>query len=94
MLQKYIASYGFGTEETWTDMRRYHYNKDKDPVSGNPVYAEFVLPATIYQYNLGNPVYRARPRYNSEYLYNVPALKDIGADLSEYNTKEQWFSQP
>lgn len=94
MLQKYIASYGFATEETWTDMRRYHYNKDKDPVTGNPVYAEFVLPTTIYQYNLGNPVYRVRPRYNSEYLYNVPALQLLGADKSEYNTKEQWFSLP
>jgi hypothetical protein len=27
MLQKYIALYGFGFQETWADMRRYHYNK-------------------------------------------------------------------
>ena len=92
MLQKYIAGYGFATEETWVDMRRYHYT-DPDPAGGRQVYAEFTLPTTIYSFNLGNPVYRVRPRYNSEYLYNVPALQTIGATKSEYNTFECWFSR-
>lgn len=91
VLQKYIALYGYGTEETWTDLRRYHYI-DPDPVTGNQVYADFTLPTTIYPSNGGKPVYRARPRYNSENLYNVPALKSIGALDVDYNTREQWFS--
>jgi hypothetical protein len=94
MLQKYIASYGFATEETWTDLRRYHYNKDLDPVTTKPVYADFTLPATIFPSNGGKPVYRARPRYNSENLYNVPALQSIGALDVDYNTREQWFTLP
>jgi len=93
LLQKYIASYGFGTEETWTDMRRYHYT-DIDPATGNQIYADFTLPSTIYSYNNGEPVYRARPRYNSENLYNVPALQSIGALENDYNTKKPWFLLP
>jgi hypothetical protein len=38
-------------------------------------------------------VYRARPRYNSEYLYNVAELDRIGALALDYHTKEMWFSQ-
>lgn len=93
MLQKYIALYGYGAIETWTDMRRYHY-LDIDPATGKQVYADFTLPATIYSYNLGKPVYRARPRYNSEYLYNVPNLQTIGALAPEYNTIQPWFVIP
>ncbi|MBY0481143.1 MAG: SusD/RagB family nutrient-binding outer membrane lipoprotein, partial [Chitinophagaceae bacterium] len=93
MLQKYIALYGYGFNETWTDMRRFHYI-DPDPATGNQVYADFALPATMTIYNNSKPVYRCRPRYNSEYLYNIPALQKIGALASDYHTKEHWFSQP
>ena len=93
MLQKYIALYGYGFNETWTDLRRYHYT-DLDPQTGKYVYAGFTLPTPLNVYNNGKPVYRARPRYNSEYLYNIPALQSIGALASDYHTKEQWFSQP
>jgi hypothetical protein len=92
MLQKYIALYGYGVHETWTDLRRFHYT-DAD-ASGKPVYAGFKLPSTLTIYNSGKPVYRCRPRYNSEYLYNIPALQNIGALASDYHTKEQWFMQP
>jgi Starch-binding associating with outer membrane len=93
MLQKYIALYGYGFNETWVDMRRYHYI-DKDPTTGNQVYADFTLPTTLTIYNAGKLAYRCRPRYNSEYLYNIPALQSIGALASDYHTKEHWFSQP
>lgn len=95
MLQKYIAMYGYGLVETWVDMRRYHYT-DLDPVTGQQVYADFTPPSGIdlYVNNNGKVVYRARPRYNSEYLYNVAELERIGAIALDYNTKEQWFSQP
>lgn len=95
MLQKYIALYGWGVQETWADMRRFHYNKDKDPATGLPVYAGFMPPATeLYLNNNGKLVYRARPRYNSEYLYNIPELTRLGALALDYHTKEMWFSQP
>ncbi len=95
MLQKYIAMYGFGLVETWVDMRRYHYT-DLDPVTGQQVYAGFTPPSGIdlYSNNLGRLVYRARPRFNSEYLYNIAALQGVGGLAVDYHTKEQWFSLP
>jgi hypothetical protein len=93
MLQKYIAVYGYGFNETWTDLRRFHYI-DLDPATGKQVYADFTLPNLLTTSNNGKLVYRCRPRYNSEYLYNIPALQVIGALASDYHTKEQWFSLP
>jgi len=93
MLQKYVALYGFGMMETWVDMRRFHY-VDQDP-KGGQVYADLVLPTGIDLFinNSGKYTYRARPRFNSEYLYNVAELTRLGALALDYNTKEQWFSQ-
>lgn len=90
MLQKYIAMYGWGFLETWVDMRRYHYT---DQENGLQVYRDFVPPATLFPDNNGALVYRARPRYNSEYLYNIEELNRLGALALNYHTKEQWFSQ-
>jgi hypothetical protein len=94
MLQKYIALYGFGMHETWVDMRRFHYT-DIDAKTGAQVYADLVMPTgtDLFINNSGKYTYRARPRYNSEYLYNVAELTRIGAIALDYNTKEQWFSQ-
>jgi hypothetical protein len=86
MIQKYIAMHGHGMLETWVDMRRYHYD--------NTIYTGFALPNTIFSTNNGKPSYRARPRYNSEYVWNIQALEKIGATALDYNTVEQWFSQP
>jgi hypothetical protein len=96
MLQKYIALYIHGAIETWVDMRRYHYDKDNDPVTGLPVYRDFTPPAgtDLYPDNAGKYVQRVRPRYNSEYVWNLNELRRIGADLPDYHTKECWFSQP
>lgn len=93
MLQKYIALYGYGMNETWVDMRRFHYT-DEDPKAGGQVYADFVPPSGIDLFinNSGKLTYRARPRYNSEYLYNVAELERLGALALDYHTKEQWFS--
>lgn len=95
MLQKYIAMYGYGLVETWVDIRRYHYT-DLDPVTGQQVYNTFAPPSgsDLWSTNNGKLVYRARPRYNSEFLYNIAALDGVGGRLLDYNTKEQWFSQP
>mgnify|MGYP001205211770 FL=1 len=100
MLQKYIALYAWGIQETWVDMRRYHYN-NLDPATGQQVYAGFKVPSGVDLFsgssgsNNGKLVYRCRPRYNSEYLYNIPALTAIGAypPGNDYHTKECWFSK-
>jgi hypothetical protein len=86
MIQKYIALWGWGFEETWVDMRRYKYSPD--------VYKTFEQPATIYPDNFNKPVYRVRPRFNSEYLWNVEELKKIGALAPDYHTVETWFVNP
>ena len=87
--------YGYGLVETWMDLRRFHYT-DLDPATGNQVYADFTPPSGIdlFLNNNGKLVYRARPRYNSEYLYNVAALTLIGALELDFHTKEQWITQP
>ena len=92
MLQKYIALWGHGTFETWVDMRRYHYT-DKD-ANGVQVYTGFTVPATadLFPDNGGKLVYRMRPRFNSEYVWNINELNRIGATTLDYHTKEMWFS--
>lgn len=93
MLQKYIAMYAWGTLETWVDMRRYHYT---DSYGGQPVYTGFVRPTggDLFPDNAGNPVYRVRPRFNSEYVWNILELERIGATKNDYHTLETWFSKP
>ncbi len=95
MLQKYITMYGWGVIETWVDLRRFHYT-DLDPVSGQQVYRDFAPPSgtDLFPDNFGKLVNRARPRFNSEYLYNVAELNRLGAFALDYHTKECWFSKP
>ena len=87
MLQKYVALFGYGMLETWTDLRKYHYNAD--------IYKtmNFVPNGGLFVDNNGNLPYRVRPRFNSEYVWNFDALKAIGADKVDYHTKEMWFSK-
>jgi hypothetical protein len=91
MLQKFIALWGWGFVETWVDMRRYHYT-DQD--NGDQVYKGFVFPTIFFPDNAGKPAYRFRPRWNSEYIWNKPALEAIGAMNADYHTYEMWFSKP
>lgn len=93
MLQKYIALWGWGFFETWVDMRRYHY-KDNDPLTNLPVYRGFITPAALPAINAGKLASRIRPRYNSEYIWNLEELIRIGGTLPDYHVKEMWFSQP
>jgi hypothetical protein len=88
MCQKYIHLWGWGTLETWMDMRRFHYTDTWDTET-TQVYASFTLP-TLYSTNEGKTVQRIRPRYNSEYVWNYDAIVKIGADKSTYHTKELW----
>ena len=86
MLQKYIALWVHGALETWVDMRRHNYS--------STVYTGFTLPNPLYNDNGGVPAYRFRPRYNSEYVWNLDALKKIGGDLPNFHTSKPWFLLP
>jgi hypothetical protein len=93
MLQKYLALYGYGFVETWCDLRKYNYNVG-DVLGNNPYAGAYVFPTTFFVDNGGKPAQRYRPRYNSEYLWNLESLKKIGGDKNDYHTYKMWFSQP
>jgi len=86
MSQKYIALWGWGHNEIWMDLRRYHY----DPL----VFRGFAPPTTLFSDNGGLVVQRIRPRYNSEYVWNRDALMAIGGLATNYHTIELWITQP
>lgn len=91
MMQKYVALYGFGYLETWTDMRKARYGTDIYPTLNtvpNPAQGGLFLD------NNGKLPYRVRPRFNSEYVWNFAALQAIGGDKIDYHTVEMWFMQP
>jgi hypothetical protein len=77
----------------WMDMRRYHYT-DLDPVSGTEIFRGFAPPNTLYSDNAGNLVQRIRPRYNSEYVWNIASLDAIGGLATDYHTKTMWIILP
>jgi hypothetical protein len=93
MSQKYIAQWAWGHNELWMDMRRYHYT-DVDPVSGTEIFRGFTPPTTLYGDNGGKLVQRIRPRYNSEYVWNVAGLDAIGGLAADYHTKPIWITLP
>jgi hypothetical protein len=93
MSQKFIALYGWGHNDLWLDMRRYHYTAI-DPVSGTQVFRGFTPPTNLYGDNSGKLVQRIRPRYNSEYVWNRPGLDKIGGLASDYHTVPIWITQP
>lgn len=93
MSQKFIALWGWGHDEIWMDLRRYHYT-DMDPASGTRVFRGFELPKNLYGDNNGKVVQRLRPRYNSEYVWNRAGLDAIGGLAPDYHTKPMWITEP
>jgi hypothetical protein len=93
MTQKYIAQWGWGHNEMWMDLRRYHYT-DIDPASGVQVFPGFAAPTNLYPDNGGQVVQRIRPRYNSEYVWNRPGLDAIGGLALDYHTVPMWITEP
>jgi len=89
------------TGTSWTSDIVFH-KKDNDPAR---VYKGFYLPAADVLNrrskfdidNGGSPAYRLRPRYNSEYMWNLPSLKQlqpIPGDAENYVTSIVWFCIP
>jgi len=93
MSQKYIAQWAWGHNEVWMDMRRYHYT-DIDPASGRQVYPGFAPPTNLYPDNGGKLVWRIRPRFNSEYVWNREGLDAIGGLALDYHTVIPWIFLP
>lgn len=89
------------TGPSWTADVTYH-KLDSNP---DRVYKGFFLPAAdvidrrrkFATTNLGSPCYRLRPRYNSEYMWNLPSLKTltpIAGNADNYQCSMPWFSIP
>jgi hypothetical protein len=97
-----LGTGGIPTSGTsWTNEVVYH-KPDSDP---SRVYKGFYLPAAdvvnrrvkFATANLGSPAYRLRPRYNSEYMWNLPSLQKltpIPGDKENYVTSMVWFAIP
>jgi hypothetical protein len=93
MLQKYIADFGWNFNESWCDMRRYHYY-DIDPATNATVYRGYAVPAPYSSNNFGpKPAYRSYP-WNTENSFNLEEWRKIGAANIDYHTYEMWFSKP
>lgn len=86
LLQKYIALWGYGFIETWVDLRKFDYDQ--------AMFTSFQLPTTLNAENGGKYAYRIRPRYNSEYVWNINALTAIGGFEPDFHTKKMWIQLP
>lgn len=86
---------------SWNETAVYH-KSDSDV---DRVFKGYYLPPADVQNrrakfataNLGSPCYRIRPRYNSEYMWNLPSLKKITpipGDADNYHTSMVWFCIP
>ena len=96
MSQKYIAQFGWAFFEQWMDLRRFHYT-DAYAAEPRQAFPGFTLPATFYTLNAGKPVYRLRPRYNSEYVWNragLSAITPVSGLADDYQTSELWIIKP
>jgi Starch-binding associating with outer membrane len=89
MNQKYLALWGWGFVENWVDMRMNNY----DEINIYPSYKRLDI-VNLYPDNGGKLAERVRPRYNSEYLWNVDALNAVGGFNPDYHTKKVWFTLP
>ncbi len=88
LFQKYIAQFGWAFIETWSDIRRYHY--DTTILNGFTPPS----PTELFPDNNGQLAYRFRLRYNSEYVWNRSSLEAIGALNPDFHTQEMWFTKP
>lgn len=88
---------GNGWDETQVNQKW-----DADPAK---VYKGFYLsPAQVFnrkgsynEKNEGSPAYRIRPRYNSEYMWNLKSLetlKPVSGTADNYHTSIPWFAYP
>lgn len=90
-------SFGNGWDRTHIDQK---WDTDETKVYKG----YYLMPAQVayrkHAYNVRNegaPCYRIRPRYNSEYMWNVPSLeklKPISGTADNYHCSIPWFAYP
>lgn len=96
MSQKYIAQWMWGFFEQWMDMRRFKYTGTYTG-EAQQVFPGFAPPTSLYPDNSGKLVYRIRPRFNSEYVWNLEGLSKITpipGTNTDYQTSELWIINP
>ena len=84
------------------DLETINMKKDSDPTKVFKGY--YLAPAQVQgrkssynKNNGGSPCFRIRPRYNSEYMWNVPSLrvlKPISGIADNYQCSMPWFAYP
>lgn len=82
MGQKYISLWGWGGYDIWTDMRKYKYD--------TTIFRQFI-PLSGSQLVHGDYCYRIRPRFNSEYMWNLEGLEKFGGLEANYVIQPVWF---
>jgi len=82
MGQKYIALWGWGGYDIWSDLRKYRY----DPA----IFRQFVTRSGA-ELAQGSYTYRVRPRFNSEYMWNAEELEKWGGLEANYVITPTWF---
>ena len=96
MSQEYIAQWLWGFFEQWMDKRRFKYTQTYAG-EARQVFPGFAPPTTLYPDNASKLVYRIRPRYNSEYVWNLQGLgkiTPISGTAGDYQTSELWIINP
>jgi len=96
MEQKYIALWGWGFFETWTDMKRNDYYDTQDPSFANflTVYKGFTPNITWDQRNNFKMAQKVRPHYTSEFTYNLDELVRLGITKNDWHVTKMWFTEP
>ena len=96
MEQKYIALWGWGFVETWTDMKRYDYYEIEAPEFENflTVYKGFVPTTTLDQRSNRKMAQKVRPHYTSEFTYNLEELRRVGITENDWHVTRMWFTEP
>ncbi|MFA6277729.1 MAG: SusD/RagB family nutrient-binding outer membrane lipoprotein [Pedobacter sp.] len=90
MGQKYIAQWGWAGYEQFADMRKYHW----DPAVFRQWKPLESSEAAATKNSIPMYVYRIRPRYNSEYVWNRAELDVWGGNSPLYVYQETWFTLP
>ena len=86
----------FGLIPAGMDLRRFHYT-DIYAGEARQAFPGFALPTNLDADNQGKPTYRLRPRYNSEYVWNLKGLSQITpipGTAADYQTSPLWIIQP
>ncbi len=98
----YTGEYPYGGNG-W-DAKEVQQKRDDDPTKA--FFGYYLAPANFADYrgtysqtkNLeGSPCFRIRPRYNSDYMWNIPglhALRPIPGDAVYYHCSIPWFCYP